>query len=154
MVYRGVKADISMSYLKGRIITWYSFSSCTCDLEVQNIFLGQVGPRTLFHIELTTGRGKMIQKYSQLAHEQEVLLPPCSCFEVLGVVDMGNQLTMVHMKELPPAEVILSFDCEPQPDSKPNSAALALGQQVYVKAVTQDLGGMKLSAPQPPPVPS
>jgi hypothetical protein len=49
-VFRGVKADLSAEYPKDREVTWFQFSSCTCDIEVEQSeqFLGSTGTRTLF----------------------------------------------------------------------------------------------------------
>ena len=42
-VYRGVKADLRAQYPKDREVTWFQFSSCTCDIEVEQSeqFLGK-----------------------------------------------------------------------------------------------------------------
>jgi hypothetical protein len=62
VVFRGVKADLSAHYPKDREVTWFQFSSCTCDLSVEQSeqFCGSSGARTLFTIELTTGRARLI----------------------------------------------------------------------------------------------
>ena len=82
-VYRGVKADLRAQYPKDREVTWFQFSSCTCDIEVEQSeqFLGKTGTRTLFSIELTTGRARVITKFSLVPDEAEVLLPPNSRFK-------------------------------------------------------------------------
>ena len=73
LVYRGMTGGVDISgYIAGRTITWSQFSSCTSDLHVQQTFVGQAGPRVLFNIELTTGRGKAIQRYSFHQDENEV----------------------------------------------------------------------------------
>jgi hypothetical protein len=111
-VYRGVKADLKAQYPKDREVTWFQFSSCTCDIEVEQSeqFLGKTGTRTLFSIELTTGRARIITKFSLVPSEAEVLLPPNSRFKVIGQLDAGNGLTMVQLKELPSLDPIIDFD--------------------------------------------
>ncbi len=64
-MFRGVKADLSSQYPKDREVTWFQFSSCTCDLSVEqsDVFCGSSGVRTLFTIELTSGRARLITQY-------------------------------------------------------------------------------------------
>ena len=56
------------------------FSSSTCDIAVMQseLFLGKTATRTLFSIELTSGRARIITKLSLVPREAEVLLPPNS----------------------------------------------------------------------------
>jgi hypothetical protein len=113
VVFRGVKGvDLSSEYPKHREVTWYQFSSCTCDLSVEQSdqFCGNFGVRTLFTIELTTGRARVIDKYSLEPSEAEVLLPPNSRFRVKGFLKAGNGLTQIQLEELPCLEPILDFD--------------------------------------------
>jgi TPR repeat protein len=114
-VYRGVKADLRAQYPKDREVTWFQFSSCSCDIEVEQSeqFLGKTGTRTLFSIELTTGRARSITKFSLVPSEAEVLLPPNSRFVVLGQLDAGNGLTIITLRELPSRDPILHFDSDP-----------------------------------------
>ena len=65
VVFRGVKADLSGQYPKDREVTWFQFSSCTCDLSVEQSdqFCGSSGVRTLFTIELTSSRARLITQY-------------------------------------------------------------------------------------------
>ena len=65
IVFRGVKADLSAHYPKDREVTWFQFSSCTCDISVEQSeqFCGSSGVRTLFTIELTSGRARLITQY-------------------------------------------------------------------------------------------
>jgi hypothetical protein len=111
-VFRGVKADLSADYPKDREVTWFQFSSCTCDIAVEQSeqLLGSSGTRTLFSIELTTGRARIITKFSLVPSEAEVLLPPNSRFTVLGQLDAGNGLVIVQLRELPSVDPIIDFD--------------------------------------------
>jgi TPR repeat protein len=114
-VFRGVKADLSADYPKDREVTWFQFSSCTCDIQVEQSeqFCGSAGTRTLFSIELTTGRARVITKFSLVPSEAEVLLPPNSRFKVLGQLNAGNGLVIIQLKELPPKDPIIDFDSPP-----------------------------------------
>jgi hypothetical protein len=111
-VYRGVKADLSAEYPAGREVTWFQFSSCTCDIQVEQSeqFCGSSGTRTLFSIELTTGRARVITKFSLVPSEAEVLLPPNSRFKVVSQFDAGNGLVIIQLKELQSLDPILDFD--------------------------------------------
>jgi len=112
VVFRGVKADLSAQYPKDREVTWFQFSSCTCDLSVEQSeqFCGTSGVRTLFTIELTTGRARLITQYSLVPSEAEVLLPPNCRFKVKGVFNAGNGLIQIQLEEQPCLEPILEFD--------------------------------------------
>ena len=111
-VYRGVKADLRAQYPKDREVAWFQFSSCTCDIQVEQSeqFCGSSGTRTLFSIELTSGRARVISMFSLSPREAEVLLPPNSRFIVLGQLDAGNGLVIVQLKELPSRDPIIDFD--------------------------------------------
>ncbi|CAF2953524.1 unnamed protein product [Rotaria sp. Silwood2] len=109
LVYRGVKSDISAQFDKGKKFTWWGFTSCTSALGVlqSDLFLGKSGNRTMFIIECMNG--KIIQKYSHFPDESEVLLLPCSYFEVLDKIDQGNGLCTIHVKQIqPPVPLIQS----------------------------------------------
>jgi hypothetical protein len=125
-VYRGVKADLSAQYPKDREVTWFQFSSCTCDIQVEQSeqFCGSSGTRTLFSIELTTGRARIITKFSLVPSEAEVLLPPNSRFKVVSQFDAGNGLIIIQLKELPPKDPIIDFDA-PISAAAPSAAAAA-----------------------------
>jgi hypothetical protein len=127
-VYRGVKADLRAQYPKDREVTWFQFSSCTCDIEVEQSeqFLGKTGTRTLFSIELTTGRARIITKFSLVPSEAEVLLSPNSRFVVLGQLDVGNGLIIITLRELPSRDPIVDFDSAPHSHTSSSSSAPAL----------------------------
>lgn len=111
VVWRGMKADLSAQYPKDREVTWFQFSSCTCDMSVEQSeqFCGS-SVRTLFNIELTTGRARLITQYSLVPSEAEVLLPPNSRFKVKGVLIAGGGLIQIQLEELPCFDPILDFD--------------------------------------------
>jgi hypothetical protein len=144
-VYRGVKADLTADYPKDREVTWFQFSSCTCDIQVQQSdqFCGSSGPRTLFSIELTTGRARIITKFSLVPSEAEVLLPPNSRFKVVSHFDAGNGLTIIQLKELPTKDPIIEFDAA----LSSTSAPAAGGGHVSASSATYPpgFGGQTLS---------
>ncbi|CAF1548404.1 unnamed protein product [Adineta ricciae] len=48
IVFRGVKLHMNENYIRGEIVHWWGFSSCTISLDVLNSdqFLGRTGDRT------------------------------------------------------------------------------------------------------------
>jgi hypothetical protein len=109
-VYRGIKGNFVKEYPEGREVIWSYFISCTCDMKVSEFFCGITGARSLFSIELTSGRARDISEFSMVPREREILLPPNSRFKVMSNVDAGNGLTIINLKELPPLEPILDFN--------------------------------------------
>eukprot|EP01046_Picozoa_sp_COSAG06_P030003 COSAG06_NODE_2825_length_6217_cov_39.483164_5_plen_311_part_00 len=109
-VFRGVVADLRSDYPKGRKVTWHGFCSTTKSAEVlsREEFCGQSGKRTIFAIKLTQGQAREITRYSLVASEDEVLLPPGCRFEVESVLPQGD-LTIIQMRELPSREWIVDL---------------------------------------------
>ncbi|CAF3974375.1 unnamed protein product [Rotaria sp. Silwood1] len=75
-VYRGVRLDLRKEYEVGKTYTWWGLSSCTGSVSVleSDLFLGQEGKRTMFHIECFNG--KKIREHSSFEDEDEILLLP------------------------------------------------------------------------------
>eukprot|EP00931_Biecheleriopsis_adriatica_P028767 TRINITY_DN17154_c0_g1_i2.p1 TRINITY_DN17154_c0_g1~~TRINITY_DN17154_c0_g1_i2.p1 ORF type:complete len:515 (-),score=114.39 TRINITY_DN17154_c0_g1_i2:96-1640(-) len=99
-VWRGVKEDLHEKYVKGTSVTWWAFASTatsTTALEDEQ-YLGKTGKRTLFSI--WTRHGFSIRAFSFFQKEDEVLLPPGLSFHVSDVVDFGNELHMVVLREI------------------------------------------------------
>ena len=101
-IFRGVKIDLRDQYKEGERIIWWGFSSCTRTLRIleKDEFVGKSGTRTLFTIETDTG--KHIGEHSFYPEEDEILLLSGREFEVVSSADVGNQLTMIHLKEVEP----------------------------------------------------
>jgi len=100
VIWRGIKADISEQFNEDETFVWWGFSSCTTSLKQAEQFLGKTGQRTLFSIEPT--HGKLIQNHSHFPTEREVLLLPCSYFKVLGCINQGNGLHIIHIRQIEP----------------------------------------------------
>jgi hypothetical protein len=83
------------------------FSSCTeaLDLLESDHFLGKTGVRTLFNIECESG--KSIRAHSYYEREDEILLLPATQFRVVGRIDSGNGLHIIHLKETKPEYPLL-----------------------------------------------
>jgi hypothetical protein len=114
-VFRGVKADLKAEYTQGREFTWHGFSSTTKSIDVLSnpMFCGDTGARTIFVIHLTQGQARDITRYSLIAKEAEVLLPPGCRFRVQSVLPQG-ELTIIQVEELPSKEWIVDLS-GPQP---------------------------------------
>ncbi|CAF1084889.1 unnamed protein product [Didymodactylos carnosus] len=117
-VWRGVKADLSNEYVKDHIYTWYGFSSTTESLSVleSEQFLGKSGIRTLFSIECKNG--KIIKPYSHFKAEDEILLLPATQFQVISKTGLGNDLNIIHLKEVKPKYSLLESPFDKLRDSK------------------------------------
>ena len=59
-------------------------------MNVMNEFVGTVGDRTLFQLELTSHAGRDIRGFSLFPGENEVLLPPNLQFEAISRFEAGN----------------------------------------------------------------
>ena len=110
-VYRGIKSDLQDQYLKGKVFTWWSFSSCTTSIDVlqSEQFLGVDGERTMFIIECF--HGKDIRQYSYFHSENEVILAAGTQFQVVACLDQGNNLRTIQLREVESAHFLpLSTD--------------------------------------------
>jgi len=124
-LYRGVKRDLSGRFREGDEKTWWAVSSCTAKLKVleNDMFLGKTGHRTLFHIVTTCAFN--ISAYSAMPKEDEYVLAPNSEVEVESVLDAGNGLVMVQLKQLPYHHL---FPPPLPPPPPPQAAAAAAAQ--------------------------
>ncbi|CAF3772494.1 unnamed protein product [Rotaria sp. Silwood1] len=106
-VWRGVTKDISAQYPPGTSVTWWAFSSCTTSLPVleNNMYLGNMGNRTLFSIEAVNGRS--IRTHSHFVTEDEIILLPGTRMEVQSQFSPASNLHIIHLKQVIPEEVLL-----------------------------------------------
>jgi hypothetical protein len=120
-VWRGTRGvDLSPVYKTGRQFAWWGVSSCTAAPDVLDKpnFLGKTGLRTLFAIDCWNGKS-----ITDNDNEREVILMPGTYFEVIGQIDGGSNLHIIHLKEIrPPFPLIKApFQRQQQPywhDSK------------------------------------
>ena len=87
-----------------------SFVSATKSMAVLSnpMFCGDSGKRMIFAIHLTQGQAREITRYSLVAGEDEVLLPPGCRFRVESVLRQGD-LSIIQLKELPSDEWIVDI---------------------------------------------
>ena len=126
-VYRGVKRDLCSDYQLNCEFTWYGFCSTAKSIDVLNnpLFCGETGLRTMFAIKLTQHQARDITRYSLVAAEDEVLLPPGCRFKVTAVLPQG-ELTIIQIEELPSDEWIFDLRdgaIEQQPAPPPSIVA-------------------------------
>jgi len=111
LVYRRVPSSVSTTYVVGRVITWWSFASCTIRLAAfKNKKLGGISEVwTEFHITLTTNRARNIRHLSATPDQNEILLPPNTRLRVMDKADRGGGLWVVQLLEEPCLDPILVF---------------------------------------------
>jgi len=111
-VWRGVNKDLSKDFPRGTPVTWWAFSSCTTSLTVleNNMFLSNVGERTLFSVEAINGRS--IRAHSHFDYEDEILLLPGTYMEVQSQLSPAPGLHIIHLKQIKPIETLLELPFE------------------------------------------
>ena len=105
-VWRGIKGNYGTEFREKNRFFWFGVSSCIKSREIleNEQFIGTTGARTLFRIDCINGID--IKNYSHHENEEEVLLLPCSYFEVLNVTE-EEDLCIVHIREQePPVRLI------------------------------------------------
>ena len=114
-VFRGVRENLQGQYPIGNTCIWWSFSSCTSSVGVLECesFFGQTGTRTLFHIECLAG--KDIKNHSFMQQEDEILLLPARQLVVTSVLNSGNGLHIIQLKETEPKFPLLEPVSLPTP---------------------------------------
>lgn len=106
-VWRGVTKDLSEQFPPETPVTWWAFTSCTTNLTVleNNMYLGNVGSRTLFSVEAINGRS--VRAHSHFDTEDEVLLLPGTHMIVQSILSPAPDLHIIHLKQVIPEEVLL-----------------------------------------------
>jgi len=88
-------------------VTWWGFTSVTCNAEVTNAFVGETGG-SLFQIEGLC-RGYDISELSVYPSESELILEPETRIDITAVIKLGPTATLVHCNILPSSFVLLSI---------------------------------------------
>ncbi|CAF4854690.1 unnamed protein product, partial [Rotaria sp. Silwood1] len=106
-VWRAVHGDLRSRYKQGDNVTWWAFSSCTTTINVleSSQYLGTSGPCTLFAIDCLNG--KDIKRHSYYAQEEEILLLPCTHFQVISHLSSMENLYIIHLREVLPPFMLL-----------------------------------------------
>jgi len=91
---------INTRYAVGKSVVWWSFSSCTSQIDVlySPQFLGRKGPRTIFQI--MSRRGVEIGSFSAVKQERKVLLPAGTALVVTGRLPADpSGLTIITLED-------------------------------------------------------
>ncbi len=106
-IWRGVTKNVSAEFPPGTPVTWWAFSSCTIALTVleNNMYLGNMGSRTLFSVEAINGR--TVRAHSHFVTEDEVLLLPGTHMIVKSQFSPAPDLHIIHLKQVRPETVLL-----------------------------------------------
>ncbi|CAF1939994.1 unnamed protein product [Rotaria magnacalcarata] len=107
VIWRGVRSNISDEFPTDALVTWWAFSSCTTSLRVleNDLYLGNVGARTLFSIEAFNARN--IRYHSFFGDEDEMLMLPGTYMQVQSQFNPASDLYIVHLKQQIPNEMLL-----------------------------------------------
>jgi hypothetical protein len=96
-IWRGVPGDMTKSFKKDQVLTWWSVNSCSSSVDVVKKFLSTYS--TLFLIEAVNG--KDVSAYTSYPDENEVLLRPGTQLLVKSnALDHPGGLLVVHLVEL------------------------------------------------------
>jgi len=112
-LYRGVPLNLLKEYpdkyAMGKKIIWYSCTSTTTNLSQIMKFLPQSKGRTVFTINGAFS-GRSIATFSAIPTESEVLLPPGTRFEVVGIAKLDESTTLIQLKQIPSLEQDLQLE--------------------------------------------
>jgi len=106
-IWRGVRKIVSDEFLSGTQVTWWAFSSCTATLTVleNETYLGSIGERTLFSIEVFNARN--IRGHSHFGNEDEMLMLPGTFMKVYSQMRSAPDLCIIHLKQEIPEIMLL-----------------------------------------------
>ena len=97
-LWRGISANLFDQYAEGKVITWWSVSSCTSDESVARNFMnGCGGECTLVIIDCKTAMD--ITPLSLYPSEKESLLAPGTQLKVMSRKQVGN-IAEIHCEEI------------------------------------------------------
>lgn len=96
-VWRAVLGNIGSDLVKNDVRIWWSVNSCSIDLKVVELYLGEQG--TLFAIK--SRYGKDISSFSAFETEREIVLMPGTRLHVKSdALNFKDHLFIVHLEEL------------------------------------------------------
>ncbi|CAF1577622.1 unnamed protein product [Adineta ricciae] len=97
-VWRGISGNISQQFKRGELLTWWSISSCSVEVDVVQDFLGKNINATLLMI--VTKSAKDVSRYTSFPDEKEVILGPGTQLRVKGNALQHGTLQIVHLVEV------------------------------------------------------
>lgn len=103
-LFRGAKRaarDLGNQCLKDATFTFPAFTSTSTKMDGIRDFVGTTGDRVIWVLMMMDGYfGRDVRDFSQYDSESEVLLAPLTKFEVVAVMDLGNNLTQVQCRQV------------------------------------------------------
>ncbi|CAF1238145.1 unnamed protein product [Adineta ricciae] len=119
-IWRGVAGDVASVFSDGQKRIWWSVNSCSKNLGVVEMYLGQTG--TVFAIDVING--KDISKYSTFSEEEEiVLMPGTHVSPKCQSLNFDNRFFLVHLKEEGKSKANTSQELEVVYEINPRSSA-------------------------------
>ena len=96
--YRGLKNyRDTTTYKKGQLVNWKTISALSKQEKVAKGFSNENG--TIFEVEVVSSRD--VSSISIYAEEEEILMLPYSCLEVLDVIEKPKEPVYVKLREIP-----------------------------------------------------
>eukprot|EP01103_Thecamoeba_quadrilineata_P005844 TRINITY_DN15595_c0_g1_i1.p1 TRINITY_DN15595_c0_g1~~TRINITY_DN15595_c0_g1_i1.p1 ORF type:complete len:940 (+),score=184.54 TRINITY_DN15595_c0_g1_i1:279-2822(+) len=112
VVFRGFPKEFTKEYKVGGQVVWNGFSSTSTNRKVAESF----GAGFMCEIHLPAGIGCMLKPYSVFKHEDELLLPPFTTFNVAEITDSRCVLLTQPSGE-PPLQFLAARSFLPPPGS-------------------------------------
>ncbi|CAF1056983.1 unnamed protein product [Adineta steineri] len=104
-IWRGVSGDVGSIFDDGDIHTWWSVNSCSMNMNVVEVYLGNTG--TIFIID--TVRGKNISTFSAFPQEEEIVLMPGTRLRATSqFLHFIERFFLVYLKE----DISQSYICQ------------------------------------------
>jgi len=125
-VFRGFKnyKDLNM-YQKGKLVTWKTVSALSKDKKTAEEFSNEQG--TVFEVEVFSARD--ISSISVFPKEDEVIMPPHSCFEVIDVIETSGKSVYIKLREVPTSRARKQIFCTDANPENNYSIAKKVGQK-------------------------
>ena len=99
-LWRGIAVDLFDEYEPGKVVTWWSISSCTAAKPVAQGFMNQLGGGAASLITLNVKTACDISMLSHYPHEAESLLLPGTKLRVLSRKRGANNVAEIEVEEV------------------------------------------------------
>ena len=100
VLWRGIAVDLFDEYEPGKIMTWWSISSCTANKAVAQGFMNQMGGGAASLITLNVKTACDISSLSHYPHEAESLLLPGTKLRVLSRKRGAKNVALIEVEEV------------------------------------------------------
>lgn len=114
-VYRvALEYDCRLEYKLNDELTWKEFAFCSSLLNIAD----SGSMKTIFALELSSNRARVITNYSFFPNDHDVLLAPNCRFVVTGIEELEAGVVVMQLREIECLDPILVLE-EPDPLSPP-----------------------------------